>query len=77
MTQQSLNMASGAPKILGAQYSSGIKSKYKFEYKYGLRSDLRAPNFNNFSWGSMPIIGAPPNRKYLPPPMCNQSIVLA
>ena len=28
-----------------AQYSSGIKSKYKFEYKYRLRSNFRAPNF--------------------------------
>ena len=26
-----------------AQYSSSIESKYKFEYKYGLRSDLRGP----------------------------------
>ena len=26
-----------------AQYCSGIESKYKFEYKYGLRSDLRGP----------------------------------
>ena len=35
-----------------ARYSSGIKSKYKFEYKYGLRSDLRAPNFEkNFLGG--------------------------
>ena len=29
------------------QYSSCIESKYKLEYKYGLWSDLRAPNFNS------------------------------
>ena len=54
-----------------ARYSGGIESKYKFEYKYGLRSNLRAPNFKNFSGGACPytllvraclrtIIGAPP-----------------
>ena len=37
-----------------AWYSSGIgskykKMKYKFEYKYGLRSNLRAPNLKDFS----------------------------
>ena len=64
-----------------AQYSSGIESKYKFEYKYDLRSDLRAPNFKNFSGGpcpQTPLVRAclcmhhhryPPNCKYLPPPM--------
>ena len=53
----------------GARYSSGIESKYKFEYKYGLRSDLRAPNLKIFSGGACPqtvraytrtIIGGPP-----------------
>ena len=55
-----------------ARYSSSIKSKYKFEYKYGLRSDLRAPNLKNLSGGACPqppqtvraytrtIIGGPP-----------------
>ena len=37
-----------------ARYSSGIESKYKFEYKYGLRSDLRAPNFKEVSGGACP-----------------------
>ena len=40
-------------KSIRARYSIGIESKYKFEYKYGLSSDLRAPNFN-FFWGNMP-----------------------
>ena len=64
-----------------AQYSSGIESKYKFAYKYGLRSHLRVPNFKRFSGGACPrtpLVRAclrthhhqcPPNRKYLPPPM--------
>ena len=62
-----------------AWYCSGIKSKYKFEYKYGLRSDLKAPNFKTFSGGACPqtpLVHAylhhhrcHPNRKYLPPPM--------
>ena len=64
-----------------ARYSSGIESKYKFEYKYGLRSDLTAPNFKNFSGGACPQTPlvrpclrthhhrCPPNRKYFPPPM--------
>ena len=38
------NMASGIP---WAQYSSCIESKYKFEYKYGLRSNLRAPQISS------------------------------
>ena len=42
MAQQSLNVVSSAQKHSG-QYSSGIKSKYKFESKYGLRSNLTAP----------------------------------
>ena len=73
MAQRSLNMASDAPK-------TRIESKYKFEYKYGLKSDLRAPNFKKKFWGSMPPDPpsacsrthhhqCPPNRKYLPPPM--------
>ena len=37
-----------------ARYSSSIESKYKFEYKYGLRSYLRAPNFKHFSGGACP-----------------------
>ena len=32
-----------------AQYSSNIKSKYKFGYKYDLGSNLRAPNLIFFS----------------------------
>ena len=36
----------GCSKNTWAWYSSGIESKYKLEYKYGLRSDLRAPTFS-------------------------------
>ena len=56
-------MASGTPKSLRAQYSNGIESKYKFEYKYGLRRDLRAPNFKKISGGAS---GMPPD----PPIVC-------
>ena len=52
-----------------------------FGYKYGLRSDLRAPNLKKFSggaWPQTPLACAcvcthhhrcPPNLKYLPPPL--------
>ena len=64
-----------------ARYSSGIESKYKFEYKYGLRSDLRAPNFSGGTCPHTPLVHAclhthhhqcPPNHKYLLPPMCRE-----
>ena len=39
-----------------AQYSSNIKSKYKFGYKYDLGSNLRAPNLIFFFWAACPQI---------------------
>ena len=39
-----------------AQCSSGIESKYKFEYKYGLRSDLRATNFTGRACPQTPLV---------------------
>ena len=68
-------------KSTRARYFSGIESKYKIESKYGLRSNLTAPNFKNFFLGEhaprppkwvrayVPSSVPPPNRKYLPPPM--------
>ena len=67
-----------------ARYSSGIKSKYKFQCKYGLRSNLRTPNFINFLGEHAPrppsvcvlmhaSSSVPPNHKYLPLPMMCRS----
>ena len=52
------NQGGGAPgeehsKNTRARYSSAIESEYKFEYKCGLRSDLRAPIFEKIFWGNM------------------------
>ena len=60
------------------RYSNAIESKYKFEYKYGLRSDLRAPNFYGGACPQTLLVCAclhthhyrcPPNLKYLPLPL--------
>ena len=72
MAQWSLNMASSTPKTLGPSILAASTPNINFEYKYGFRSDLRAPNLKNFSGGACPqtplcmhaytrtIIGAPP-----------------
>ena len=51
MAHQFLNTVSSVAKTLGPS----------IEYNYGLRSDLRAPNFKNFSGGACP---------QTPPSMC-------
>ena len=69
-------MANGG--ITPAMYSSRTSGIW---VQYGLRSDLRAPNFKKIFWGSMPsdppsvcvasssVPPPSPNLKHLPPPL--------
>ena len=56
-----------------AQYSTGIKSKYEFEYKYGFMSNLRTSNCPQNPLGCACLHThhhqCPPNFKYLPLPL--------
>ena len=47
-TMYSCNTCSDGSVIPERFYPQEVQDKFRFEYKYGLRSDLRAPNTKNF-----------------------------